>query len=345
MGDAAHQFGAQRLDRRIGGGPAPVAQRQRCAKARGSRAEPLVAAADAVPRHPRYEGHDRQGAGAEPPCALPCRLGQQAVFQHAVIGKAHGHKDHVAPCRIETLQDIGQKTHPRRAHAPVQRKPALGKDGLRHALGRRHLDIAGQHPAIQRIARAAPDEIGPHCPDHPRQRPDPRPFAHRIGQRRPVRDQPCHQHVIHVRPVIHHEDHGGFRVDLRQRGIHAADPHAVEHPAQPAGGAGGKAEIDRGRKARHDFARIAAGFLEGDRSGDAAGGGLFGDGLHHLGVMDQPHDHVLPAGQLERLDRAGEAAVQPRNGALHPAAEEPAQAGADDTVQCGDGGQHQHQNK
>ena len=176
------------------------------------------------------------------------------------------------------------------------------------------------------------------------QRPDPRPFANRVGKRRAVGREEGHQHVIHVGAVVDDEDHRGVRVDrLEALAVEMAKAHAVELPAEPARRAGGKAEIGRGRKARHDLAGIGARALEGHALGYALRARGFADRLRHLGIVDQALDHVVAARELEGLYGPGEAPVQPRHGALHPAAEEPAHRRGEDLVERRDGGKGQHQ--
>ena len=241
-----------------------------------------------------------------------------------VIGNADRHKHHIPPARRKPRHDIAQQSQPRRSHPPVQRQPALGKDCLRDALGGGHLHVPRQDPAIQRVAVAAPDEIRPHRPDHPRQGPDPRPFAHRIGNRRPPRHQPGHQHIIHVRPVVHHEHHRSRGVDPAQRRVWPANPHPVQQPAEPARCPDRHPEIQRGREPRHNLARITPRLLEHHRHRQTGLSGPFAHRVHDGAVIDQPRNPVLPLGQLEQIDRPVQPLVQALDGPLDPRPEKPA---------------------
>ncbi len=171
--------------------------------------------------HPCDEGQDRQRTRTKAADTGLMRLDQHRSFQHPVIGQAHGHKDHVASARLHSLDDVAEQPQLRRTDTPVQAQPALGKDRLRRAVGGGHLHIAGQYPAVERAAGRAADEVVSRRPDQRRKRPDPRPFAHRIGQGRAMRGQPGDQHIIHVGAVVHHEDDRRLALDLGDLRVHA----------------------------------------------------------------------------------------------------------------------------
>ena len=124
------------------------------------------------------------------------------------------------------------------------------------------------------VSFTAPDEIGPHGPDHRAKRPDPRPFAHRIGNGRPFGHQPGHKDVVQIAPVVHHEDHRRPGVQMPQLLVDLADTDAEQIAAQPLCCPCGIAKVERGREAGHDFTRIAAGFLKGFQRA-----ALHGDGI------------------------------------------------------------------
>jgi hypothetical protein len=220
----------------------------------------------------------------------PVLRGDQAtVLHHAVVVQRHGHEDHVAACpRAEPVEDVGNEAELGFAQGARPAEPAFGEDGLGHARLGRHLHVARQHLAVERIVVAAPDEIAPHGADERSERPDPRPFAHRVGQRRAFGHEPCDQHVVHVRAVVHHEDDGRVLGDRRQRRLVVLhEAHAVERLAEEPRGADGEGEIGEGGKARHDLARVAFGGLEGHVLAHVLLVGVLGDRLRDLGVVDQ----------------------------------------------------------
>ena len=136
--------------------------------------------------------------------------------------------------------------------------------------------------------------------------------------------------------MVHHEDHRGFRVNPQQRRIHAPHPHPIQQPAHPLRRPRRKAEIQRRRKPRHDLARIDPRRLERDRPRHPDLRRMVGHRLHHAWVIQQPHDHVLPPRQLERLDLALQPRIHPPQHPLHPPPKKPADARPDDPVQGSD---------
>ena len=272
---------------------------------------------------PHQKGQHRKGPGAEPPLALQPGLDQQPVLDHPVIADAHRHKDHRSAIIDGPLLDITQQADPRPPHPPVKAEATFGKDRLGRPFGRGHLHPSRQHPTIETVMAAAPDEIGAHGPEQPRNGPDPRPFTHGIRQGRAVGHQPGHQDIIHVRAMVHHKDHRCSGVDAFQRRVHPAHPHPIQQFRQPARGADGETEIDQRRKTRHDFTRIISRLLDHDRAGAAGLGRAGGNRLKHIRIEGQAHDLVVACHQLERLDRPGQALVQLRDRPLHPAAQEP----------------------
>ena len=73
--------------------------------------------------------------------------------------------------------------------------------------------------------------------------------------------------------------------------------------------------------------------------------GMIGHRLHHLRIIGQPQDHVMPLRQLERRNRPLQPLVQPGHRPLHPAAKEPAHRWGKDTVQGRHRRQQQDQHK
>jgi hypothetical protein len=213
-------------------------------------------------------------------------------------------------------------------NAPVRLSPPFGKDGLGHARLGRHLDVAGQHLAIERVVVTAADEIAAQRADKGPERPDAGPFAHCISQRGAFGGEPCDQHVIHVGAVVHHEDDRRVLGDRGQRVlIRLHEAHTVERLAEEPRGADGEGEVGEGGKARHDFAGIAFGGLEGHVLADVVAFGVFGNRLGDLRVVDQAAHRIHAARKLERLDRAIETLVELRNRVFQAAAQIPADGG------------------
>ena len=138
--------------------------------------------------------------------------------------------------------------------------------------------------------------------------------------------------------MVHHKDHRRLAVHRRQRRlVEMPQPHAIERPAQPFREADRNAEIGRGGETRHDLARIAPGLFKGHVLGDALGLRMGGNRDAHLGIIDQPLDHVIAPRQLERLDGALQPRVQPRHRPLQPAPQKPPHRGKEKMTGKGDG--------
>ncbi len=308
-----------------------------------------IAMAMKAPTHPQPDlpqnkaRDDRDPRRKAPPTRFPGRH-QQPILEHPVVIDRDRHEHHVAPVGAALLDNILEQAKLERLQAAVKAEATLGKHCLCHAAVGGHADIARQHPAVEIPARAAADEIGPHRPDHAAERPDPRPFPHRVGQRRALRRQPCHQNIIHVGAVVHDENDRRLGVDsAKRRLVEMPEPDAVERLAQHLRHTDGKAEIEACAETRDDLAGVAAGALEGDALGNGLGAGMLGHGAQHGRIVDQPLDHVISPCELERLDGPFQPGIEPRHRPLQPAAKEPAHRGKQEMRGKGDGGErHQH---
>ena len=72
-----------------------------------------------------------------------------------------------SPAGIEALQHVVEQAELGLAQAAVGGQAALGVHRLRHAALGRHLHVALQHHAVERIARVAAHEVRAHGPDQP----------------------------------------------------------------------------------------------------------------------------------------------------------------------------------
>ena len=212
----------------------------------------------------------------------------------------------------------------RRTQLPVARQAALGKDRLRHAGGGRHPDVALEDLAVERVLRVSPHEVGAHRADERLQRPDARPLADGVGERRLLRRQVGHEDVVHVAAVVDQEDDRRLRRDRRQaRLVLVPEAHAVERPGDVAGEPVPDAEVHVGVERRHDLVRVPADPLHDDLARHRLLARLGLGGLEHLRVVEEPVDQDLALGQLE----VGDPDLQPRvdllEHAVDPAPQEP----------------------
>ena len=69
------------------------------------------------------------------------------------------------------------------------------------------------------------------------------------------------------------------------------------------------------------------------------------DRERHLRVIDQPLDHVVAAGELERFDGPGQPGVEFRDRALEPLAEEPTHRGKQEVRGEGHGREGKNEHK
>ncbi len=154
-GDARHQSRAARSAVTSAcGSVEEVGQRQRRAEAdRGMpnwSNRPVRRCGRAAVRRSSRIDADR---GAEAPFALGMGRRQHPVLDHPVIVERDRHEDHVVPARPVARDDIAEQPELRGSPtAPVEAEPAFGEDRLGHAFRGRHLDVAREHPAIERVA-------------------------------------------------------------------------------------------------------------------------------------------------------------------------------------------------
>ena len=253
---------------------------------------------------------------------------QRAVLEHAVVVDADRHENQVAlAVRVEGLDHVVEEPELGRAQLAVHRQPALRKHRLRHAELGRHLHIALQHDAIQRVARIAPHEVSAHRPDQRLQRPDSGPLAYRVGQRDLLRGQEGDQNVIHVAAVVHHEHQRRF-------GRHGGDSLLVDvADANPIHELGAvlrqpvaDAEIDVGIEGRHDLAGVNFDPRHDGGAGDVLGLRLRLHRCLHARVVQQAIDQHSALRQFERRDLDIEPRVDLFDDPVHPAAKIPAHA-------------------
>ena len=194
------------------------------------------------------------------------------------------------------------------AHAAVARQPAFGEHRLRHAGLGGHHDVALEHAAVELVLGVAPHEIGAHPADQRRQRPDARPFAHRVGQRGLVGGEVAGEHVVHVGAVVHDEHHRGVGLDARQvLGVDVPQPHAVQQLRHALADPVADAEVQVGVERRHGLAGVALDALVAVRSGMRCPWSELLRRLLHLRVGQQAVDQRLAAGALERADADAQA--------------------------------------
>ena len=208
------------------------------------------------------------------------------------------------------------------------------------------MDIAREHLPIEPVAGIAADEIGAHRADQRPERPDLRPFTHRIAQRRRAGRDVSDEHIIHIGAVVDDEHDGGVGVDLAQRvAIGKTKPHAVEQPRQPPGHARSDAEIEIGAERRYDLAGVAPGEVHRHFARHAGGLCVLLYGLDHVRIVEQAVDQHLPARQLERADAQLQPGVQLLDGPVGPPPQGPAYARDQQAVEQCPTRQYRHQHK
>ncbi len=292
-------------------------------------------------------------AGGEEAVPLrPLRLEVEeegAVLQDAVVVDPHRdeHQVAVAVEGIEGAQHVVEDAELRRAQAAVPGEPSFRIDRLWHSGGGRHVDVALEDPAVERIARAPPHEVGAGRADQGLERPDPRPLPHGVGEGRAVRGQVAHQDVVHVAAVVHQEDHGragGHGGEPRL--VREAEPHAVEELRHPLREPVADPEIEVDVEGGDDLAGVALHPADQHLAGDPLLAGERVHRLDHRGVVDQAVDQHPPPGAVEGGDLQPQPGVQLVDDAVDPPPEIPADAGHQQPVERRPGGeqeQHDHQ--
>ena len=260
---------------------------------------------------------------------------QGPILQHPVVVDADGNEHEVAlALRIELRDHVVDEAELRTAQAPVAAEPAFGVDRLDDPRGGRRLDVAGEHLAVERIARIAAHEVRPERTDERLQRPDPRPLPDRVAERGALGGEVGHDHVVHVAAVVHHEDDARVRLDLRERPL-VGVPHA--DPVEELDGAPCQVvpdpEVEPRVERRNDLARVAFDLAGQDLARRARLPGPALDRLHHPGVMGQQLDEDPAPGPMESGDPEVEPRVQLVDHALDPPPEEPAHARDEEPVE------------
>ena len=184
---------------------------------------------------------------------------QGAIFQHPVVIDPHRDEHEIAlPRGVERRDHVAEEAEPGRAQMPVAGKAALGVERLHDTAGCRHLHVARQHAAVERIIGVPTHEEPAERFNQGLQGPGPRPFAHRIAQGGAIRGHVGDADVIRIAAVIHHKHDARVGLDAGQRcvvGIAEAD--AIEHLQQAPGEGIAKAEIDVDVERRDNLPRIA----------------------------------------------------------------------------------------
>ena len=183
------------------------------------------------------------------------------------------------------------------------------------------------------VARSAPHEVPAHRADELLQRPDARPLADRVRERGAVRGQVGREHVVHVRPVVHHEHDGRMGRHARETLVVAVpDPHAVQRLGDAPGEPVADPEVEVGVERRHDLGGVLAHLLGRERARHVLRCGLGRGRLLHLRVVDQHVDQRLAPRALERAHLDLELAGDLVEHAVRPIAQQPAPARAHHAV-------------
>ena len=284
-----------------------VAERKRLAEADAGVAVAVPSPPDPLPQafaDPRREHQWIEGKARALALGRGGRRGQDAVLEHAVVVEADGHEDDVAgPVGVEARDHVAEQPELRRPQRAVARQAALGEHGLGHAGRGRHVHVARQHLAIERIRAVAAHEIAAHGADQALQRPHAGPFADGVAQRRALRHQIRDQHVVHVGAMVDDEHHRGVGRHLVERHlVEGPETHAIERGRELLRQCRADPEIGVGRERRHDLLGVAAGARMGDALGLLARLGLVLHGLEHVGIEHQLLDQLAPSRQLEGRD-------------------------------------------
>ena len=139
---------------------------------RDGRAEVHARVAEAVPAPAQPKGHlvrdeSQQGQGDERPAAGDRRLrvafpDEGPILQHPVIVEPDGNEHEVpVALRVEPRNHVVDEAELRAAQAPVAAEAALGIHRLDHSRGRRRPHVAGEHLAVEGVARIAAHEVRP----------------------------------------------------------------------------------------------------------------------------------------------------------------------------------------
>ena len=289
---------------------------------------------------------DAERRGQPAPLGARIELAQQrAVLDHTVVVDAHGNEDQVAfALGVEALQHVVEQTELGFAQAPIDGEASLRVHRLRHTAFGRHLHVALQDHAVERIARVAPHEVRAHRTDQPLQRPDARPLADGVAQRHALRGEEGHEDVVHVAAVVHHEHHGGLRIYRGERlAVGSPKAYAIDKARESFRQPVTNAKVDVGVECRHDLACITVDTLHrhGHRHALVAGM-LLRSGLHTR-VDHQAVDQRTSPRQFELRQLDLQAHADLVDDLAHLAPEVPARAGEQQPLQRGEYRQQQQQ--
>ena len=247
---------------------------------------------------------------------------------------------------MKAAHHVVEHAQARLAHAAIARQPALGKYGLRHAGLGRHHDVALEHPPVKLVAGIAPHEIGAGRAHQRRERPDARPLAHRVGERRLVGGHEARQHVVHVRAVIHHQHYRGVGIDAGNAGgVDVAESHAVQRAGDGAPEPVADAKVEIGVERRHDLARIALDFFQHRGQRRAVARGVLLGGLLHLRIGEQAMHQRLAPRALERADADAQAMRDVVDHLVRRTRHHPAQRRNQQVLIEGPRGEHCHRDR
>ena len=260
---------------------------------------------------------------------------QGAIFQHPVVIDPHRDEHEVSlPLGVERRDQVAEEAEPGRAEMPVAGQAALGVERLYDPALCRHLHVARQHAAVERIIGCPPHEEPAERFNQGLQGPGPRPFAHRIAQGGAIRGQVGDDEVIRIAAVIHHKHDARVGRDAGQRGVVGiAEADAIEQLQQAPGEGIAKAEIDVDVERRDNLTRIALDLAQQGRSRLLGLLRLGLDRLHDRGVVRQAIDQHLAFCPLEKRDLQGEAGIELVDHTTGAPAEKPSGAGHKQAVE------------
>jgi hypothetical protein len=146
--------------------------------------------------------------------------------------------------------------------------------------------------------------------------------------------------------MVHHKHDGGVLEHRSQPGIvGVADAHAVQRAADRLAEPVADAEIEVGIERRNDLARVALDDLHRNFTRHALRRGELPRRLLHLVVVEEPIDQRTAARSLKRPDLDLQSAADFIEHLVRAAAQEPARAGHEQSIQQREGGEHGDQDR
>ena len=158
--------------------------------------------------------------------------------------------------------------------------------------------------------------------------------------------QKRHEEVVHVASVVHHEHHGGIRIDgSHGRTIGVAQTHPVYETGETLRHTVSQAEIHIGIECRDNFASVLVHTTQEFFLRHRFDTRLLDDRAQHLGIAQQALDEGLPAGQFERRDVDVQAHIDFIDDPTHLAPEIPPHARDQQPFACRQQGHQQHRHE